>query len=330
MSFHNLKKGENQSGAHDITETHTYPFRKPGTLIVGKDGMQKALLELYGPNFAGKVHEPKFLNIRTAKTMAKTHHCGGTTNGDHAMVRSCFTKGEQAYCTEWVDVGNYRTRCGQRLGMWSQGCGNPHHKMMQPGSLSKIILEMFEGKRTEVDWAKFNDPRAMDVWHAEQDQAVVDPREIERQREEAIEEQIGGNNAQVQHDPKLYAIYEIYEYKKAEDEKKTRIEAAFAKQVDEQTIGTLDPKIVRLKHTKPAVYEKAYTDHRAKVMEELRTGPSREPAIPKNPRLEALATKRANGGKAMKTKNASHRGWSRDVFKGKKTHGHDTENHPPV
>lgn len=193
---------------------------------------------------------------------------------------------------------------------------------MQPGSLTKIIQGMFDGKRTEIDWSVFNDPRAMKVWREEHVEAVADLLGVEGLQGEAIQDRFDGDNADIEPNVRPPMTYQDYEAWKAAERRRTRTAAAFQKKVDDMTHVAMDPKVVKAKKSKPAAYQKALTDVRAKIVETLQTEATQEPATPRDPRLDVLATKRLNGGKSVKFKknSAGHRSWGgiSKVWKAKK------------
>ncbi|KAJ4337326.1 hypothetical protein N0V95_008375 [Ascochyta clinopodiicola] len=60
--------------ATDITKTGQYQVMDPDQVIIGMEGLIKAMPVLYGPNFVGANFSPKCCNIRTGEKMEKTVH----------------------------------------------------------------------------------------------------------------------------------------------------------------------------------------------------------------------------------------------------------------
>ena len=310
----------------------------------------KALPELYGPNFDSDVQKPHFQNVRTAARMARTHHCSGTAEGEHAMIRSCFTRGHQGtffesvylcacltistigYCPAFVDVNSFRTRCGHHLKLWSEGCGNPLHATNLPNSMAKAIQELFDGKREVILWEELNDPRLMEQWHAEQANLLPAVQEVQEQHEDALEEYLAEGDMDGEIDSSRLATYKIYEDRKVEEKLRAKTDAALNKQLDEMTLAALDPKIKKLEKTESDIFKKAWHDTRERMRTILQSTTPAEVDAPKNPQIEELNAKRANGGKSVKaggTKvNAGHRKWAGTGSR--KRGGRGIENQPPA
>jgi hypothetical protein len=143
--------------AINLTKTnYEYPHKDPNLEIVGFDGLVKAMPNLHGPNFSGSVYNPCFNNIRTAKVTANPHHCTHNDRHGHDTARSCFTKGHQSYCLEWISEGQRRMRCGLRLAVVSGGCGA--HPNSMDGSVNLLVKNLKEGKIKCITWGQLNDP----------------------------------------------------------------------------------------------------------------------------------------------------------------------------
>ncbi|KAF9692035.1 hypothetical protein EKO04_009950 [Ascochyta lentis] len=127
--------------ATDITKIWEYPLMNPDEVIDGLEGLIKAMPVLYGPNFIGTNFSPMCCNIRT---------------GDK-MERTCFLKGHQSYCCEWIRVDGHRVRCGVRLKVESGGCGTHRAKTMEHSN-NLLIKNLIAGKLNSITWEQLNDP----------------------------------------------------------------------------------------------------------------------------------------------------------------------------
>jgi hypothetical protein len=311
----------------DVTTTHTYPFHEPDEQIVGIPGLQKALVEINGPNFVSDLHNAKFQNVRTAAVMGKFHHCRGRTVGEHPTDRDCFLYGHQgkfphvdlsaitellnlAYCPEFVDIGNFRTRCGQRMSLWSEGCGNKKHRTNLPGSMAKAIQEIFDGKREFIAWSELNDPRMMATRRAEQVNVLPDIKEVEEQQGQVLEEYLLTGRSDVEFDESRFAAYKIWEERKAKEQQRARTQAAMARQIDEMTWAALDPKSMGLMTKDPIAFAKVFKDEHERQRSILATKDTNSIEKPKNRRLEQLEAKRTRVGESSKKSNANARAWN--------------------
>jgi hypothetical protein len=130
----------------------------PNESIVGMKGLKKAMRALYGPNFDSLNYTPLFNNIRTGALMSKPHHCTYNDAKGHQMTRRCVTEGHQGYCIEWVDEGECRVRCGQRLKIESGGCGT-HPANNMEDSMNLKVKNLVAGKFPSIIWSELNDPK---------------------------------------------------------------------------------------------------------------------------------------------------------------------------
>lgn len=137
----------------DVTKDYQY-VQDRTEKFVDLNGLAKAMRLLYGPNFVGGF-DPKCCNIRTGEVMRGTvHHC---THGEpHDITKTCYTKGHQAYCHEFMIVEGWIVRCGMRYKVLSGGCGT-HKATLIPNSINLKIKNLISGKRDFIPWSELDD-----------------------------------------------------------------------------------------------------------------------------------------------------------------------------
>lgn len=134
--------------------TNKYPYVQERTETdVDLNSWPKAQRVLYGPNFVGDF-DPRCSNIRTGEIMRGTvHHC---SHGEgHDITKTCYNKGHQAFCHEFLVVDGSIVRCGMRYKVLSGGCGT-HKVIYMKDSINLKMKNLISGKRGSIPWSELD------------------------------------------------------------------------------------------------------------------------------------------------------------------------------
>lgn len=264
-----LTNEQNQSRIPDITNYYTYYMGTPGTKMYGFAGYHDNLELIHGPNTHYMFSEPQLANIRTGQIGERTHHCGLKESHNHKPGPGCIPKGHFskestqqderknakvsiACCPQFKTINGRRVRCGIRYLIWSTkgcpDCGN------RPGTMAKVIEDLFEGHIYEVDWEVFNDPDRNLIYHHQESTEQVDLAEIVVKNSEKLEEWLNSDKAQIEEVPtNLLTPWALYTQADMEDQQQSRLDKARAKRIQALTNSIVDQetqKAVATKKTK--------------------------------------------------------------------------------
>jgi len=249
--------------------------------------------ELYGDGWDENFN-PLYRNILTKTGHSSGHHARGAGARTRAHFDLSSRKAKYAFCLTHdtvtrADGSTERVRCSEVFLIDSGGCGKPGHgNSHQKDGPNSIFQKMLRGETVSRDVLK--DPEE------KQKKQVKDPKQIEREAAEAssavLQDQFDQNGFV---DPN--AVTNVFEQRKQEEKIKAKTERQRAKTTRQ---GGSAQK-ARLNRTTAVP-----TGDMGNVIEE-ETPPLSEADIQKAAaaaaRLEALAAKAKNGGRAPPSKS---------------------------
>jgi hypothetical protein len=115
---------------------------------------KRELRQLYGSFgthdlFNSGNFNPLTRNLTTGKILNRGHHC---ERCESKMTKACFEDFHYAFCPTFVTRNGSRVRCGERLALRSDGCGE--HKKCK--GYNRPLYRAAKGE--DVDLSEFDDP----------------------------------------------------------------------------------------------------------------------------------------------------------------------------